>query len=56
MLKISIVNLRTFLLSMILSFFSVTAFASEPINTLEKSGLFGFDPSGTAIRGKDTVA
>jgi len=33
-----------------------TARAAEPINTLEKSGLFGYDPSGTAIRGYDTVA
>lgn len=32
------------------------AWAAEPINTLEKSGLFGYDPSGTAIRGYDTVA
>ena len=32
------------------------AFAAEPINTLEKSGLFGYDPSGIAIRGYDTVA
>ena len=32
------------------------ALAAEPINTLEKSGLFGYDPSGIAIRGYDTVA
>ena len=33
------------------------ALAAEPINTLEKAGLFGgFDPSGVAIRGYDTVA
>ena len=32
------------------------ALAAEPINTLEKSGLFGYDPSGVAIRGYDTVA
>ena len=33
------------------------AFAAEPVNTLEKSGLFGkFKPSDTAIRGYDTVA
>jgi len=35
---------------------AATAFAAEPINTLEKSGLFGYDPSGVAIRGHDTVA
>lgn len=33
-----------------------TAFAAEPINTLEKSGLFSYKPSGVAIRGTDTVA
>lgn len=43
-----------FLLSLFV--FSATVFASEPINTLEKSGLFGFKPSGIAIRGTDTVA
>lgn len=32
------------------------AFAADPINTLEKSGLFGYSPSGIAIRGTDTVA
>lgn len=32
------------------------AFANEPINTLEKSGLFSFKASGVAIRGADTVA
>lgn len=32
------------------------AFSTESINTLEKSGLFGFKPSGVAIRGTDTVA
>jgi len=31
-------------------------FAAEPINTLEKSGLFSYKPSGVAIRGADTVA
>lgn len=33
-----------------------TAIAAEPVNTLEKKGLFGFKPSGVAIRGYDTVA
>lgn len=33
------------------------AFAAAPINTLERSGLFGgFKPSDVAIRGYDTVA
>lgn len=35
---------------------SLPTIAAEPINTLEKSGLFGFKPSGVAIRGYDTVA
>jgi len=33
-----------------------TVSAAGPINTLEKSGLFGFKDSGIAIRGYDTVA
>jgi len=33
-----------------------SSFAAEPINTLEKSGLFGYKPNGIAIRGFDTVA
>ncbi|MFK8083573.1 MAG: YHS domain-containing (seleno)protein [Granulosicoccus sp.] len=32
------------------------ALAAEPVNTLEKKGLFGYKPSGVAIRGYDTVA
>ena len=40
----------------LLSLAAAGAFAAEPINTLEKSGLFGYDPSGVAIRGYDTVA
>lgn len=33
-----------------------SASAAEPINTLEKKGLFGYEASGIAIRGYDTVA
>jgi len=33
-----------------------SSFAAEPVNTLEKSGLFGYESSGVAIRGYDTVA
>ena len=33
-----------------------TAWAAEEINTLERSGLWGYEPSGVAIRGFDTVA
>lgn len=32
------------------------ASAAERINTLEKQGLFSYEPSGVAIRGYDTVA
>ena len=32
------------------------ALAAEPINTLGRSGLFGYEPSGSAIRGYDAVA
>ena len=32
------------------------ASAAEPINTLERSGFFGYKPNGIAIRGFDTVA
>jgi YHS domain-containing protein len=30
--------------------------AAEPINTLERSGLWGYEDSGIAVRGYDTVA
>ena len=33
-----------------------TSWAAEEINTLERSGLWGYKPSGIAIRGFDTVA
>ncbi len=44
------------LLALIFTFSCAQAFAAEPINTLEKSGLFSYKPSGVAIRGTDTVA
>lgn len=45
------------LLFVFMSLFSFnSAFAAEAINTLEKSGLFSYKPSGVAIRGADTVA
>lgn len=37
-------------------FTAAGSLAAEPINTLEKTGLFGYDPTGVAIRGADTVA
>jgi len=50
----SLVNLP--LLVLIFTFSCAQAFAAEPINTLEKSGLFSYKPSEVAIRGTDTVA
>ncbi|MFK7993329.1 MAG: YHS domain-containing (seleno)protein [Granulosicoccus sp.] len=35
---------------------SGSTLAAEPVNTLEKKGLFGYKASGIAIRGYDTVA
>lgn len=35
---------------------TATAMAADRINTLEKEGLFGYEPNGIAIRGYDTVA
>lgn len=43
------------LLFLITSMFG-TAWGAERINTLEKKGLFSYQPSGIAIRGYDTVA
>jgi len=42
-------------LSLILATVS-SSIAAEPINTLEKSGLFSYKSNGIAIRGFDTVA
>jgi len=43
--------------SLLLMFCAVVGVqAAERINTLEKSGLFGYEANGIAIRGYDTVA
>ena len=58
-MKISLfshIKLSSVLLLSLLLCASPSIFAAEPINTLEKSGLFSFKPSGIAIRGADTVA
>ena len=48
---------RNIIAVVLLSVFAVgSAVAADPINTLEKKGLFGYKPSGVAIRGFDTVA
>ncbi|MFT6255288.1 MAG: YHS domain-containing protein, partial [Granulosicoccus sp.] len=41
-------------MTMLLS--AMNTHAAEKINTLEKAGFFGYEPSGIAIRGTDTVA
>jgi YHS domain-containing protein len=41
-------------MTMLLS--AMNTHAAEKINTLEKAGFFGYEPSGIAIRGIDTVA
>lgn len=48
---------RLYLGAILLAFFTLGhAMAAERINTLEKHGLFSYEPSGIAIRGYDTVA
>lgn len=49
-------NVKQFFFLITSLFFSGHIMAAEPINTLEKSGLFSYEPSGVAIRGADTVA
>lgn len=47
---------KTSALLFLLLTMSFSATAAERINTLEKKGLFGYQPNGIAIRGYDTVA
>ena len=48
---------RLLLTTALLLFFTLgNAWAAERINTLEKKGLFSYQPNGIAIRGYDTVA
>ncbi len=48
---------RLLLTSTLLLLFTLgNAWAAERINTLEKQGLFSYQPNGIAIRGYDTVA
>ncbi len=42
--------------TLLVLFTTGAAVAADKINTLEKSGLFGYKPSGIAVRGYDTVA
>lgn len=48
--------IRLFLSTLALLTFSQFALAAPAINTLEREGLFGYEPNGIAIRGYDTVA
>ena len=50
------INVKSTIAVIMLSFFAMTGMAAEKINTLERSGLFGYKESGIAIRGFDTVA
>ena len=48
---------RLLLTTVLLLLFALgNAWAAERINTLEKQGLFSYQPNGIAIRGYDTVA
>lgn len=44
------------LLALTLSLLAGSAAAAEPVNTLERKGLWGYEPNGIAIRGYDPVA
>jgi len=52
----SFYQLFTPVAALLLLLSAVNTFASEKINTLEKSGFFSYEASGVAIRGTDTVA
>ena len=47
---------RNVTVGMVLLLAAMSAFGAERINTLDRTGLFGYKPSGVAIRGYDTVA
>jgi YHS domain-containing protein len=47
---------RIFAIVLLFVAFAGSAWAADPINTLERSGLWGYEPSGVAVRGYDTVA
>jgi YHS domain-containing protein len=48
--------IRILPIALLFASFMGSASAAEPINTLERSGLWGYEPSGVAVRGYDTVA
>jgi len=47
---------KILLTTMLLALVATTAVAAERINTLERKGLWGYQESGIALRGYDTVA
>ncbi|MEM7562948.1 MAG: YHS domain-containing (seleno)protein [Pseudomonadota bacterium] len=49
-------KIRILPITFLLALFIGTASAAEPINTLDRSGLWGYKESGVAVRGYDTVA
>lgn len=49
-------NIRFLIVAGLLALSAAAATAAEPINTLDKGLLFGYDATGVAIRGYDTVA
>ena len=56
MLPFHSVKCSQLILSFFLLFVSLPLLADQPINTLEKGGIFSYEHSGVAIRGADTVA
>eukprot|EP00494_Astrolonche_serrata_P028960 UN29227 len=48
--------IRILPITILLAVFMGNASAADPINTLDRSGLWGYKNSGVAVRGYDTVA
>ena len=48
--------IRIFPIALLFVAFTGSVSAADPINTLERSGLWGYEASGVAVRGYDTVA
>lgn len=48
--------IRILSMTILLTVFAAGVSAAEPINTLDRTGLWGYEPSGIALRGYDAVA
>ena len=48
--------IRFLSITILLTFFTASVSAADPVNTLDRSGLWGYEPSGIAVRGYDAVA